>query len=127
MRNQLLMTILGAAALVAIGCEDTPRATRPQTQRETRGTSLAQSAGAGGETVGELEVAALFRGPMPTGVAVSKQNRLFVNFPRWGDPVEFTVAEVKAALRRLPHARERPASRDEVTRFAPSPSGRGLG
>ena len=34
---------------------------------------------------------------MPTGVAVSKQNRMFVNFPRWGDPVEFTVAEVRTA------------------------------
>jgi sugar lactone lactonase YvrE len=34
-------------------------------------------------------------GPMPTGVAVSKDGRIFVNFPRWGDPVEFTVAEIK--------------------------------
>jgi len=32
---------------------------------------------------------------MPTGVAVSHNGRIFVNFPRWGDPVEFTVGEVK--------------------------------
>src|SRR3954469_11786933 len=32
---------------------------------------------------------------MPTGVTVSRSGRTFVNFPRWGDPVEFTVAEIK--------------------------------
>lgn len=32
---------------------------------------------------------------MPTGVTVSHEGRVFVNFPRWGDGVEFTVAELK--------------------------------
>ncbi|MGI8769915.1 MAG: L-dopachrome tautomerase-related protein [Acidobacteriaceae bacterium] len=45
--------------------------------------------------VGTLEVVATFNGPMPTGVTVSKSNRIFVNFPRWGDDVPFTVAELK--------------------------------
>jgi sugar lactone lactonase YvrE len=45
--------------------------------------------------LGKLEVAATFDGPMPTGVTVSQTGRVFVNFPRWGDPVEFTVAELK--------------------------------
>jgi len=31
---------------------------------------------------------------MPTGVTVSQTGRIFVNFPRWGDPVPFTVAEI---------------------------------
>ena len=31
---------------------------------------------------------------MPTGVTVSRTNRIFVNFPRWGDDVPFTVAEL---------------------------------
>lgn len=44
---------------------------------------------------GDLEVVATFNGPMPTGVTVSKTNRIFVNFPRWGDDVPFTVAELK--------------------------------
>lgn len=44
---------------------------------------------------GKLETVALFHGPMPTGVTVSHQGRVFVNFPRWGDPVQYTVAEVK--------------------------------
>src|SRR5688500_11977471 len=45
--------------------------------------------------VGHLEVVALFNAAMPTGVTVSHTGRVFVNFPRWGDPVDVTVAEVK--------------------------------
>jgi sugar lactone lactonase YvrE len=44
---------------------------------------------------GSLEVVATFNGPMPTGVTVANSGRIFVNFPRWGDNVEYTVAEVK--------------------------------
>jgi sugar lactone lactonase YvrE len=44
--------------------------------------------------VGNLEVVALFRGAMPTGVTVSHDGRIFVNFPRWGDKVDYTVAEL---------------------------------
>ena len=44
--------------------------------------------------VGQLETVATFNGPMPTGVTVSRTNRIFVNFPRWGDDVPFTVAEI---------------------------------
>lgn len=47
------------------------------------------------QTLGNIESVALFNGAMPTGVTVSRSGRIFVNFPRWGDPVEFTVAEVK--------------------------------
>src|SRR4051794_16105866 len=47
-------------------------------------------------TVGTLTPVVLFPDkPMPTGVAVALSGRIFVNFPRWGDPVEFTVAEIK--------------------------------
>ena len=45
-------------------------------------------------TIGDLETVATFNGPMPTGVTVSRNNRIFVNFPRWGDDVPYTVAEV---------------------------------
>jgi sugar lactone lactonase YvrE len=45
--------------------------------------------------IGQLEVVATFNGPMPTGVTVANNGRTFVNFPRWGDNVEYTVAEVK--------------------------------
>ncbi len=45
--------------------------------------------------VGNIEQVASFSGPMPTGVTVSANGRIFVNFPRWGDKVDYTVAEVK--------------------------------
>jgi sugar lactone lactonase YvrE len=44
---------------------------------------------------GKLEVVATFDGQMPTGVTISHKGRIFVNYPRWGDPVTFTVAELK--------------------------------
>ncbi len=46
------------------------------------------------QSIGTLEIVAQFDGPMPTGVTVSHQGRIFVNFPKWGDDVEFTVAEI---------------------------------
>jgi sugar lactone lactonase YvrE len=45
--------------------------------------------------IGQLELVARFDGPMPTGVTVANDGRIFVNFPRWGDNVDYTVAEVK--------------------------------
>jgi hypothetical protein len=47
------------------------------------------------EPLGMLEPVAYFNGAMPTGVTVSQKRRIFVNFPKWGDEVPFTVAEVK--------------------------------
>lgn len=47
------------------------------------------------KTVGKIESVAAFNGPMLTGVTVSSSGRIFVNFPRWGDKVDYTVAEVK--------------------------------
>lgn len=46
------------------------------------------------ETVGDIEPVALFNEMMLTGVTVSEEGRIFVNFPRWGDEVPFTVAEI---------------------------------
>jgi sugar lactone lactonase YvrE len=47
------------------------------------------------EPLGALETVAHFDGAMPTGVTVSRQGRIFVNFPKWGDDVQFTVAEIR--------------------------------
>ncbi len=54
----------------------------------------AQKGVATDRAVGQLETVATFNGPMPTGVTVSQTGRIFVNFPRWGDDVPFTVAEM---------------------------------
>src|ERR1700730_4294172 len=45
--------------------------------------------------IGRIETVATFEGPMPTGGTVSNEGRVFVNFPKWGDNVQYTVAEVK--------------------------------
>jgi len=45
-------------------------------------------------TARPLEIVATFDDSMPTGVTVSQAGRIFVSYPRWGDPVPFTVAEV---------------------------------
>ena len=47
------------------------------------------------EPLGVLEPVAYFNGAMPTGVTVSHTGRIFVNFPKWGDDVPFTVAEIR--------------------------------
>jgi len=50
------------------------------------------------ESLGALEPVAHFDGAMPTGVTVSHQGRIFVNFPKWGDEVAFTVAEIREGI-----------------------------
>ncbi len=45
--------------------------------------------------VGKLEQVQAFYDAMPTGVTVTETGRIFVNFPRWGDKVPFTVGEVR--------------------------------
>lgn len=47
------------------------------------------------EYVGALEPVAFFNDAMPTGVTVSQKGRIFVNFPKWGDDVKYTVAEIR--------------------------------
>ena len=47
------------------------------------------------EPVGDLELVMTFDGAMPTGVAVSGNQRLSVCFPRWDDPVEYAVSELR--------------------------------
>jgi len=55
----------------------------------------AKSVPASQRLMGNIEPVALFDGPMPTGVAASRQGRIFVNYPKWGDDVDYTVAEIK--------------------------------
>ncbi|WP_082234576.1 L-dopachrome tautomerase-related protein [Halobacillus massiliensis] len=43
---------------------------------------------------GKLELIYAFNGAMPTGVSVSENGRIFICFPKWGDDVKFTVAEI---------------------------------
>ncbi|RJX83372.1 L-dopachrome tautomerase-related protein [Pseudomonas sp. LS-2] len=47
------------------------------------------------KTVGELEQVFSFHDAMPTGVTVAENGRIFVNYPKWGDDVPFTVGEIR--------------------------------
>lgn len=47
------------------------------------------------KTIGEIEAVFQFHDAMPTGVSVANDGRIFVNFPRWGDDVPFTVGLIK--------------------------------
>jgi len=47
------------------------------------------------EALGVLESVARFNAAMPTGLTMSHQGRIFVNFPKWGDEVPFTVSEIR--------------------------------
>jgi sugar lactone lactonase YvrE len=46
-------------------------------------------------SVGSAELVHAFPNQMPTGVTVADDGRIFVCYPRWGDPVDFTVAELR--------------------------------
>lgn len=43
------------------------------------------------EYLSPIQIVAALTGPMPTGVTVSDRGRIFINFPRWGDEVPYTV------------------------------------
>jgi len=47
------------------------------------------------KTTGQLEQVFAFHNAMPTGVTVTETGRIFVNYPKWGDDVKFTVAEIR--------------------------------
>lgn len=42
----------------------------------------------------QIEQVFAFQNQMPTGITVSQAGRIFVNYPRWEDKVDFTVAEI---------------------------------
>jgi len=98
-RTTTLIAITFATAWI-LGCkDDTPHVKTAQASRDggqsLNDARLARAQGGPTNTVGQIETVAESTGPMPTGVTVSRGGRTFVCFPRWGDPVEFTVAEIK--------------------------------
>ena len=93
MRCTTIVAVL-CASFVLVGCaKDKPHTV---TNVSIDRANLAAAEQGPRDMIGDPRPAGLFIGPMPTGVAISKSNRMFVNFPRWGDPVEYTVAEVRS-------------------------------
>jgi sugar lactone lactonase YvrE len=81
---------------MAIALGPVSRAITP-THGKTMTKSSASAAGqlASDRTIGAIEPVFEFHDAMPTGVTISSDGRIFVNFPRWGDEVPFTVGEVR--------------------------------
>lgn len=68
---------------------------------------------AGPPAFGDVDLVFAFERQMPTGVAVADDGRRFVCYPRWGDDVRFTVAELR-------DGREVPYPSAEINAFDPA-------
>ena len=78
------ITLLASALFVAVTTSALPQASLTANPPSTPADHF----------FGNLETVATFPGPMPEGVTVTRGNRIFVNFARWGDDIPFTVAEL---------------------------------
>jgi sugar lactone lactonase YvrE len=76
-------------ALTAAGCSSAPAVEEPPPAVQA--------------PIGSLEVVAKLYGYMPTGIAVSREGRTFLSFPRWDDGVIYTVAELMPDGRLVPY------------------------
>jgi sugar lactone lactonase YvrE len=87
---------IASTILALVACSTTTifAADEPVPIKPDKPLSHVQNAGTAPENPA-LEVVATFTGAMPTGITISHDNRLFLSFPRWGDPVESTVVELK--------------------------------
>jgi hypothetical protein len=71
---------------------------------------------------GRFELVHAFYGAMPTGVSVSETGRIFVCFPKWGDDVQFTVAEiVEGELQPYPSVETNLVNTGNITMFRQCP------
>lgn len=70
--------------------------------------------------IGTIESVFEFYDAMPTGVSVAADGRIFVNFPRWGDEVPFTVGEIR-------NGKVVPYPDAAINRFDPARPGETLG
>jgi hypothetical protein len=80
-----LVAICALAALFGTSASGQENPEEPMTARKA---SLPSD-----RVIGHIEPVFEFYDDMPTGVSVSAKGRIFINFPRWGDEVPFTVAK----------------------------------
>jgi len=97
MRSSIIASvgILCVALFSGCGSKGTaapPRASMPLPSNDAQ---LAQANVGPAHNFGKLELVAEFSNPMPTGVTVAANGRIFVCFPRWVDPIPFTVGELR--------------------------------
>jgi hypothetical protein len=84
--GDFMKKFVSALALISLACVAASAQTR---KNSTNDKSLPSE-----HIIDRIEPVAHFYDAIPTGVTVSSKGRIFVNFPRWGDQVPFTVAEL---------------------------------
>jgi sugar lactone lactonase YvrE len=99
MRN--LLGVIAAMAMAASFLACTAAAVRAEQRAVTDAAEIAKVelpatkvGPAAGKRDEKLEVVALVYGPLPAGVAVSRQGRVFLTFPRWSGDARITAAEL---------------------------------
>ena len=92
------IAVIGTLCIaIVLGCGShgtsaPPRASMPLPSKDAQ---LAQAKVGPKDNYGKLELVAEFPNPMPTGVTVAANGRIFICIPRWIDPTPFTVAELR--------------------------------
>ncbi|WP_441228104.1 L-dopachrome tautomerase-related protein [Tardiphaga sp. 20_F10_N6_6] len=85
-----LVILVGSATVALAGNQgDTAMASKASSASGSA-THLASD-----RPIGKIESVFEFHDAMPTGVSVAADGRIFINFPRWGDDVPFTVGEIR--------------------------------
>ena len=103
--------------VLAGGLAGTPCANAGLTDAGARVVAKVRPVSADG-AYGKLEKVAEFDGPTVTGVAVSREGRIFLSFPRWGDPLKYSVAELRdGRLRAFPEGALQDDSRPPAERL----------
>ena len=76
------------------------------------------------EKHGSLEVVEELTGPLATGVTVARDGRIFLNHPRWEEPVSATVVELRGGPGgALSIPRAQPAERPGTPALSPERGG----
>ena len=101
MRTAFIALIGVGCAGLALGCgsKGTDAPPRESTRLPSNDVQLARSdensSRSRVQTIGQIEKVADFSNPMPTGVTVAQNGRIFICIPRWADATPFTVGELR--------------------------------
>jgi hypothetical protein len=91
----LRRTAIVACLSIAVGSVPGAAAQSKGETRMVQTSSHAAKGLASDRPIGHIEPVFEFYDAMPTGVTVAADGRIFINFPRWGDEVPFTVGVIR--------------------------------
>ena len=95
-RMTLHRTAIIACLSIAVGSLPVAAAqNKGETRMAQNSSPTAAKQLASDRPIGHIEPVFEFYDAMPTGVTVAADGRIFINFPRWGDDVPFTVGEIR--------------------------------